>query len=86
MPPIATTILPHPKSLNNITLMNFLKETSAAGEIPLNADVISPAIIADLSTSSSSASVSEDDGDYADEEDDVEEEEGVTTSSLMGAF
>jgi hypothetical protein len=29
MPPIATTILPHPKSLNNITLLNFLKETSA---------------------------------------------------------
>ena len=29
MPPIATTILPHPKSLNNITLLNFLKETTA---------------------------------------------------------
>lgn len=29
MPPIALTILPHPKSLNNITLLNFLKETSS---------------------------------------------------------
>ena len=29
MPPIATTILPHPKSLNNITLLNFMKETKS---------------------------------------------------------
>ena len=28
MPPIATTILPHPKSLNNITLLNLMKETA----------------------------------------------------------
>ena len=28
MPPIATTILPHPKSLNNITLLNLMKETT----------------------------------------------------------
>ena len=30
MPPIASTILPHPKSLNNITLSNMLKETKTA--------------------------------------------------------
>lgn len=33
MPPIALTILPHPKSLNNITLLNFLKETSSPSVI-----------------------------------------------------